>query len=294
MKKVSKVLLTAVLAAAVAGCSGSGSADTSKDHLARIKEAGVLKVGLEGDWQPFSYETADGELVGYDVEVAQGIAEYLGVKIEITPTPWDGLFLAMESDVIDMVVNGVDITEERSKTYDFSDPYAYDHTVLIVRDDNTEIKSFEDLKGKKTANSIGSTYMELGEQYGDILRHPGNNVDAQDDGNTVSDPVDGDLFTDPHQEGTSCGESSNDHDDIQGIELFQKSLTSESDRHCRTFKQCKSYCQITGDVCNFLSSVFSFFLQFLKFRKCDRQELNDNGCSNIYCNVKCEYGHGTE
>lgn len=166
MKKVSKVLLTAVLAAAVAGCSGSGSADTSKDHLARIKEAGVLKVGLEGDWQPFSYETADGELVGYDVEVAKGIAEYLGVKIEITPTPWDGLFLAMESDVIDMVVNGVDITEERSKTYDFSDPYAYDHTVLIVRDDNTEIKSFEDLKGKKTANSIGSTYMELGEQYG--------------------------------------------------------------------------------------------------------------------------------
>ena len=166
MKKVSKVLLTAVLAATVAGCSGSGSADTSKDHLARIKEAGVLKVGLEGDWQPFSYETADGELVGYDVEVAQGIAEYLGVKIEITPTPWDGLFLAMESDVIDMVVNGVDITEERSKTYDFSDPYAYDHTVLIVRDDNTEIKSFEDLKGKKTANSIGSTYMELGEQYG--------------------------------------------------------------------------------------------------------------------------------
>ncbi len=63
-------------------------------------------------------------------------------------------------------INGVDITPDRQQKYDFSDPYAYDHTVLIVRDDNTDITSFEDLAGKKTANSIGSTYQEIGEQYG--------------------------------------------------------------------------------------------------------------------------------
>ena len=66
----------------------------------------------------------------------------------------------------DIVANGVDITEERKQTYDFSDPYAYDHTVLVVRADNEDITSFDDLKGKTTANSIGSTYMELGESYG--------------------------------------------------------------------------------------------------------------------------------
>ena len=146
--------------------SGNTEAQSAEDHLARIKKAGKLTVGLEGDWQPFSYHNDQDELVGYDVETAKKIAEKLGVEAEIVEGPWDGLFAGMDSGRYDIVVNGVDITPERSATYDFSDPYAYDHTVLIVRDDNTDITSFEDLKGKKTANSIGSTYQEIGEQYG--------------------------------------------------------------------------------------------------------------------------------
>ena len=59
---------------------------------------------------------------------------------------------------------------EREKKFDFSTPYAYDHTVLVVRNDNTTITSFDDLKGKTTANSIGSTYMELGEDYGATVK----------------------------------------------------------------------------------------------------------------------------
>ena len=65
-----------------------------------------------------------------------------------------------------MVINGVDITDSRKETYDFSAPYAYIRTALVVKSDNDTITSFEDLKGKTTANSIGSTYMELAEQYG--------------------------------------------------------------------------------------------------------------------------------
>ncbi len=146
--------------------SAAESSSTSDDHLARIQNAGKITVGLEGDWQPFSYHDSDDNLVGYDVEVAKNIASHLGVEADLVEGPWDGLFAGMDSGRYDIVVNGVDITPDRQQKYDFSDPYAYDHTVLIVRDDNTDITSFEDLAGKKTANSIGSTYQEIGEQYG--------------------------------------------------------------------------------------------------------------------------------
>ncbi len=80
--------------------------------------------------------------------------------------PWESLFAGLDDGRYDMVVNGVEITEERSEKYDFSEPYGYIHTALVVRGDNDDIHSFEDLSGKKTVNSIGSTYMELAESYG--------------------------------------------------------------------------------------------------------------------------------
>ena len=106
------------------------------------------------------------ELTGYDVEVAKAIADKLGVEIQIVPGEWDGLFAGMDAGRYDMVVNGVEVTEERADKYDFSTPYAYIRTALIVKGDNDSIKTFEDLKGKKTANSIASTYMNLAESYG--------------------------------------------------------------------------------------------------------------------------------
>lgn len=162
MKNVSKAVLSAALLATLAGCS-SKSEDTS---LKDVQAAGELKIGLEGDWQPFSYHDEDDNLVGYDVEVATKVAEKLGVKAVITEGPWDGLLTGLDTGVYDVVVNGVDVTPERSETFDFTDAYAYDHIDLVVKKDNTTITSFEDLKGKKSANSTGSTYAEMGEEYG--------------------------------------------------------------------------------------------------------------------------------
>lgn len=164
MNRLMKLGLAAVMGLSLAGCGSKSSSE--EDHLARIKSAGKLVVGLEGDWQPFSYHDKDDNLCGVDVEVAENIAKKLGVEVEIVEGKWDGLLTGLSTGTYDLVINGVDITDEREKTYDFSDPYVYDKTVLVVRDDNTDIKSFEDLKGKTTANSIGSTYMEVGEKYG--------------------------------------------------------------------------------------------------------------------------------
>ena len=124
---------------------------------------------MEGTWSPWTYHDEDDRLVGYDVEVAQLIGEKLGVEVVFVEGEWDGLFAGLDAGRYDLVVNGVEITEERGEKYDFSAPYAYIRTAIVVNEDNEEIRSFEDLDGKKTANTISSTYAELAESYGAIV-----------------------------------------------------------------------------------------------------------------------------
>ena len=146
--------------------AGSDSAEAADDQLAQIKAKGEIVVAMEGTWSPWTYHDENDELVGYDVEVAKAIAEKLGVKATFVEGEWDGLFAGMDAGRYDIVVNGVDITEERAQKYNFTEPYAYNRTAIIVKDDNDDIQSFEDLNGKHTANTISSTYAELAEKYG--------------------------------------------------------------------------------------------------------------------------------
>ncbi len=152
--------------AAASGAASSAASTGAADQLAAIQTNGKLVVALEGAWQPWSYHDESDTLVGYDVEVSRAIAEKLGVEPEYVESDWDSLFAGLDAGRFDIVCNGVEVTDERAKTYDFTTPYGYIHTVLAVRKDNEDIKSFEDLKGKTTANSLASTYMELAESYG--------------------------------------------------------------------------------------------------------------------------------
>ena len=152
--------------AAASGAASSAASTGAADQLAAIQANGKLVVALEGAWQPWSYHDESDTLVGYDVEVSRAIAEKLGVEPEYVESDWDSLFAGLDAGRFDLVCNGVEVTDERAKTYDFTTPYGYIHTALAVRKDNEDIKSFEDLKGKTTANSLASTYMELAESYG--------------------------------------------------------------------------------------------------------------------------------
>ena len=152
--------------AAASGAASSAASTGAADQLAAIQANGKLVVALEGAWQPWSYHDASDTLVGYDVEVSRAIAQKLGVEPEYVESDWDSLFAGLDAGRFDLVCNGVEVTEERAKTYDFTVPYGYIHTALAVRKDNQDIHSFEDLKGKTTANSLASTYMELAESYG--------------------------------------------------------------------------------------------------------------------------------
>ena len=175
MKRRTFISLMGVMAAAgvlsMTGCSSKDAAASTAssatlDKLDSIQKSGKLVVALEGAWQPWSYHDSSDTLVGYDVEVSRAIAEKLGVEPEYVESDWDSLFAGLDAGRYDMVCNGVEVTEERAKTYAFTTPYGYIHTALAVRKDNEDIHSFEDLKGKTTANSLASTYMELAESYG--------------------------------------------------------------------------------------------------------------------------------
>lgn len=158
-----KVVVVTLLALILAVCPALADGE---DQLAAIKAKGEIVVATEGAWAPWTYHDEQGNLVGFDVEVAKAIADKLGVTATFAETEWDGIFAGLDAGRYDIAANGVEVTDERAEKYNFTTPYGYIRTALIVRGDNDDITSFEDLAGKHTANSIASTYMTLAESYG--------------------------------------------------------------------------------------------------------------------------------
>lgn len=146
--------------------ANESQATEGQDQLARILAAGEITIAMEGTWAPWTYHDENDELVGFDVEVGKAIAEKLGVEPVFIEGEWDGLLAGLEAGRFDIMVNGVEYTDERGEKYDFSEPYGYIRTAIMVKEDNAEIQSFEDLAGKTTANTISSTYAQLAESYG--------------------------------------------------------------------------------------------------------------------------------
>ncbi|PEG39190.1 ABC transporter substrate-binding protein [Mycolicibacterium agri] len=150
----------ALLALALTGCGGGGDENP-------VKSSGVLRVGTEGVYAPFSYHDATtGELVGYDIDVAKAVADKLGVRVEFVETPWDSIFAALEANRFDVVANQVTITDERKAKYDLSEPYSVGEGVIVTRADDNSITSLADLKGKVAAENATSNWSEVARQAG--------------------------------------------------------------------------------------------------------------------------------
>ena len=167
-KKVWIIILVLVLIAAGVAALLLNNAP-QKRTLEEIKKSGKLVIGMEGNWSPWTYHGDDGELTGLEVDIANLIADGLGVKAEFKEAPWDALLAGVNAGRFDIICNGVGYTEERAQSYSFTTPYVYSNKVLVVAENNEEIKTVDDLKGKKTANSSSSTYAALAEEYGATL-----------------------------------------------------------------------------------------------------------------------------
>ena len=155
---------TAVSSGAVSSASASGS--TSDSLLKQIKAKGVVLVGTEGTYSPFSYHDAGNKLVGFDVEIAEAVGKELGVKTQFVETKWDSMIAGLDAKRFDIVFNQVGVTNERKQKYDFSTPYTVTRAALVVHSDNQDIKTFNDLKGKKSAQSLTSDFAQMAQKYG--------------------------------------------------------------------------------------------------------------------------------
>jgi cystine transport system substrate-binding protein len=163
--------LVAATAAALTGCQAAGSPASSSapgedTSLSDVQDAGVLTVGTEGTYRPFTFHDASGELTGYDIEIVTAVAEKLGVEPEFQETQWDAIFAGLDAGRFDIIANQVSINDEREEKYELSEPYTVSPGVVIVAKGTTDIDSLESLEGKTTAQSLSSNWYELAKENG--------------------------------------------------------------------------------------------------------------------------------
>lgn len=137
---------------------------------------GVLKIGMEGTYPPFTYKDAQGNLTGFDVDIAKAVAKKLGLRPEFVLTEWSGILAGLQADKYDVIVNEVAITPERQKSIAFSTPYVYSTPQIIVKKGgNFNPQTLADLKGKRVGSSLGSNYEQQLRAAGgiNVVTYPG-------------------------------------------------------------------------------------------------------------------------
>lgn len=148
MKKLLMVILMVV-----GLFTGVYAADKSFD---KVKDKGVLVVGLDATFAPMGFRGENGEIVGFDIDLAKEVAKRWGVEVEFKPCEWDGIIFDLNSGNIDMVWNGMTMTEERIKQVTFSDPYFTDGQLIFSRK-GEEVKKVAELEGKVVGLQLGSS-----------------------------------------------------------------------------------------------------------------------------------------
>ncbi len=153
VKKITALLLACILILGLCACGSSGTpSSAAKSRIDQIKEAGVIRMGTSADYPPAEYHTeVDGKdtIVGYDIDIAQYIADSLGVKLEITDMAFDSLLIALQKGDFDFVSAAMSANEEREKAADFTDPYFQAiQAITVLKENADQYKTTADLKGK--------------------------------------------------------------------------------------------------------------------------------------------------
>lgn len=150
MKKLGLFSLLLILSIFIAACGSKETADEKE------KGGKVYKVGVDTTYPPFEFKEGN-DYKGIDIELINAIAKNQGFKIELSPMDFGGIIPAMQANQLDVAIAGMSITDERKKVVDFSTPYFDAGLTVIVKEDNSSIKSVDDLKGKKVAVKKGTT-----------------------------------------------------------------------------------------------------------------------------------------
>lgn len=155
-RRITTVLATSVLALGLAGCAANTDKTTTESGIELIEE-GTLTVCTHLPYQPFQYNEG-GEVVGFDVDLIDLVAEELDLEQKIFDTPFEGIETgqAMATGKCDIAAAGMTITDERAEVMDFADPY-FDATQALLVKSGSPITSLDDLVGKSLAVQVGTT-----------------------------------------------------------------------------------------------------------------------------------------
>lgn len=169
MKKIIRITFTLTAVLTLAGCGAKEGQQAGESSSApTTKPAAEITIGTEGTYAPFTFHDKSGTLTGFDVEIAQEVAKRAGLTPRFVETKWDGMIAGLDAKRYDMVANEVAIRPDRLEKYDMSTPYIVSRAVLVVGANNTDIKSLDDLKGKKVGQSLDSNYRKVAEDHGAV------------------------------------------------------------------------------------------------------------------------------
>ena len=173
MKKglMKKIIATAVLGIMTMGLAGCGSSNdknsaSKTDLLEKIQKNGKLVVGMSADYAPYEFHYIDENgkdvIGGFDVDIANEIANKIGVNLVIQEMDFDALVSALPAGKVDLVISGMNPTEERAKVVDFSEVYYNSkHGILVRAEDADKYQAFADLEGAKVGVQLGSTQEKI-------------------------------------------------------------------------------------------------------------------------------------
>lgn len=169
MKKVIAAVMLGVMTMGFVGCGASSnkaSDNNSTDLLETIQEKGKLVVGMSADYAPYEFHYIDENgkdvIGGFDVDIANEIADAIGVELVIQEMDFDALVSALPAGKVEVVISGMNPTEERAKVVDFSDIYYNSqHGILVRTEDADKYKTFADLEGAKVGAQLGSTQEQI-------------------------------------------------------------------------------------------------------------------------------------
>lgn len=173
MKKglMKKIIATAVLGIMTMGLAGCGSSNdknsaSKTDLLEKIQKNGKLVVGMSADYAPYEFHYIDENgkdvIGGFDVDISNEIANKIGVDLVIQEMDFDALVSALPAGKVDLVISGMNPTEERAKVVDFSEVYYNSkHGILVRAEDADKYQTFADLEGAKVGVQLGSTQEKI-------------------------------------------------------------------------------------------------------------------------------------
>lgn len=156
MKKLLALVLAVVMMLGIASVAFAESA--AADSLQSVLDAGVLKVGVEATFAPLTFKDTDGNIVGYEIDLMNAVAEKLGVQIELVEIAWTDIETVLADGTVDCIWSGLAITAERAAVMTLSDAYLANATSLMVAEG---VASLEDLAGKAVAIQTGSSMEEM-------------------------------------------------------------------------------------------------------------------------------------